>query len=478
MTKLIVFSFIISFLSFAANAANDFEISNVLGDATPGTSLTASGIVVSTNSRGFVLQDNSGTILVYVGSSFNYESYPIGTQVNLTGDVTVFGGVMELTNSTYVIMGDQRVELPAPTVINGDDMEKVITGYDTVSPYYVSFTGKTVISGSYVNIEMDGDGSSAMGSLFYATPEARALLKEGEIQTFTGYYVQKSAGKYFNISVNSIDGTTLNSIDNIKMACGNIADYHKLTSTMGGRFPITMEGEVTVVYQNGPYLYLEDPTGHMLVLNTANIEIPKYSPGDVITGFTGQYFRYISGRSQMAAIAGFSAPVRKVDSPKALLLDKAEYINEANVNRYVALHDAHIEIDPENERKMKATWMGMNQEEMDITLYNEFNGPQFDPSFEFPGKDYPFYKVGYDIMGFLTVYNGELELYPNYIYSRAISVEKVYDITPQIKVVNGIIDAPEGSHVFDMWGKECGMSPAPGIYVVRSGSSSTKVIVR
>jgi hypothetical protein len=69
---------------------------------------------------------------------------------------------------------------------------------------YVQFTGKTTVSGNYINVYMGENEGGVQGSVYYATDEVKAMAVDGTNQTYTGYFTSVSSGKYFNVIVTNI----------------------------------------------------------------------------------------------------------------------------------------------------------------------------------------------------------------------------------------------------------------------------------
>jgi hypothetical protein len=179
-----------------------FQLSNVIATVETGGTYSINGVVTAICSRGFILTDNSGSMLAYLGSA---PEYAVGDQIKAEAIISSYGTALQISNkSTFEKVGEQSYTYPTPTTY---DLAKMITAVARTTDEvceYVQFTGKTTISGNYINVYMGENEGGVQGSVYYATDEVKAMAVDGTNQTYTGYFTSVSSGKYFNVIVTNI----------------------------------------------------------------------------------------------------------------------------------------------------------------------------------------------------------------------------------------------------------------------------------
>jgi hypothetical protein len=184
-----------------------FELSNVIGSVENGGTYDINGVVTAVCSRGFFLTDNSGSILAYLGAATDFK---VGDQIKVeNATISAYGTALQIPKTaTFTKVGEQAYTYPTPTTY---DLAKMITAVARTNNEiceYVQFTGKTVVSGNYYNIDMGENEGGVQGSVYYATDEVKAMAVDGATQTYTGYFAAVSSSKYFNVIVTNITTTT------------------------------------------------------------------------------------------------------------------------------------------------------------------------------------------------------------------------------------------------------------------------------
>ena len=184
----------------------EFKMSEVISGLAKGDNAEIAGVITALCTRGYILTDKSGSILVYVGSSFDANSHPIGSQVKVAGTISSYNLGLQVDGSSMSeqIVGSQAYTYPAAPAYSSADIAAANARTTDEAAVYCQFTGKTSISGSYINVIFD-DNESVQGSIYYPTDEIKAKLADGEVQTFTGYFTAVSSkGKYFNLIATDI----------------------------------------------------------------------------------------------------------------------------------------------------------------------------------------------------------------------------------------------------------------------------------
>ncbi len=190
------------------NFDSKFEYSSVISNSlTQGTEVEVNGIVTATCTRGFILTDNGGSILVY-GSDYVAGTYSVGQLVNLKGTVGSYKNCLQIDYSSAAIspMGsDSKYTYPTPVELTADYLVAANGNADPVTAVYGTMTGTITVSGNYVNVVFDGT-TAARGSVYYASDELKAQLQDGSKYTMTGYFTQTStSGETVNANFIVVD---------------------------------------------------------------------------------------------------------------------------------------------------------------------------------------------------------------------------------------------------------------------------------
>ena len=150
------------------------------------------GTVIATYARGFLMNDGTGSILVYLGSD---KGFAAGDAVTVSGKTNVYGGLLQFGNTPVVEKtGTATVEHPTATVMDGAAMDAYLAA---PSIQYVEYTGTLTVNGSYNNVAVEG-AATAVGSIQYPQDAIKANLTNGAVIKVTGYTIGVSSGKYMN----------------------------------------------------------------------------------------------------------------------------------------------------------------------------------------------------------------------------------------------------------------------------------------
>lgn len=166
---------------------------------------TANGTVIATYARGFLLGDDTGSILVYLGED---KGYSVGDAVTVSGTTSVYGGLLQFGNtSTVTKTGTKAINTPTAIEMNGAALDAYIAN-PVVK--YVQYKGVLNISGYYYNVNVDG-ASTAVGSIAYPKDGLVDASLNGKEVIVTGYLVGVSGTKYISTMATSVvaaDGST------------------------------------------------------------------------------------------------------------------------------------------------------------------------------------------------------------------------------------------------------------------------------
>ena len=188
-----------SFGGSGNDPAPGYEMTSALGSVAVGSNVTVKGLVTAICARGFILTDNSGSILVYYASGFDATAYKVGDQVDVTGEVSAYNKGFQITGTTatVTVTGNQAYSYPSAKVLDGKACDALLGITDNQLAVFAQFTGKVTISGNFYNFTIDG-AETAIGSLYQATDEQKALFENDKTYTVTGYFTSISGGKYVN----------------------------------------------------------------------------------------------------------------------------------------------------------------------------------------------------------------------------------------------------------------------------------------
>ena len=161
------------------------------------------GTVVGITGRSLLISDETGMMLVYLGSA---PACAVGDVVKVSGTTSVYGGAKQFGQGTEVtVLSSGTVETPAAVELSAAELDAYATASD-IKPIYVKVTGTLAVSGNYYNFTMDG--CTIIGSFSYPAGAVKEALDAKADQTFSveGYIIgTASSGKYLTILVTAID---------------------------------------------------------------------------------------------------------------------------------------------------------------------------------------------------------------------------------------------------------------------------------
>ncbi len=167
-----------------------------------GTTAAVQGTIVATYARGFIVKDNTASILVYLNED---KGFVEGDVVTVSGTVSMYGGLPQFPiESTVEKTGTATVEHPTATTWTGADLEAYL---NNPAIKYVEYTGTLTINGNYYNVEVEG-ASTAVGSIQYPK-DGVVNAASGSVVKVTGYAIGVSGTKYVNtmaVKVETVDG--------------------------------------------------------------------------------------------------------------------------------------------------------------------------------------------------------------------------------------------------------------------------------
>lgn len=164
-------------------------IAEVIAGSVGATYYTTQGQVVAINGRSFLIQDNSGKILVYLGWKDNKPvvdySATIGQTVKVTGKTTTYSKLVQFSETDLVIekVSDGSFTQPTPEKFDGAAFDAYAAATPVIK--YIEYSGTLTIDGYYYNIAVDG--TDLQGSLAYPADGFVDASLNGQVVIVKGY---------------------------------------------------------------------------------------------------------------------------------------------------------------------------------------------------------------------------------------------------------------------------------------------------
>lgn len=164
--------------------------------------------VVGTYQQGFVMQDETGAILAYMGSKA--ENIPAeGSVVTVSGEGAKYGDAMQLGSTKVVSSAAGTMPTLTPTAVTADNIAGMMKAPVAT---YVKMTGTLDVSKSgsntYYNVNFLFTGSGYTGSISYPNESLNVESFDGKIVDVEGWFVNNGSrnggGKYFTVVARSI----------------------------------------------------------------------------------------------------------------------------------------------------------------------------------------------------------------------------------------------------------------------------------
>ena len=192
------------------NAAPEASVVNIADITAAGLYKVNNAWAVATYANGALLTDASGAYILAFQPS---ETPAVGEVVNIEGNVSAYGGLLQFGKGATVTKTDETKEITHPTaeVMNGAALDAYLSA-PVVK--YVEYEGTLGISTNssgtttYYNVTIDG--ATAIGSVQYPTEEIKTQLSalDGKSIKVSGYLIGVSSNKYTNTMAVSVAEVT------------------------------------------------------------------------------------------------------------------------------------------------------------------------------------------------------------------------------------------------------------------------------
>lgn len=178
------------------------------------------GTVTAVTKQGYVLTDDSGSALVYYGSSYD-KDYVVGDQVELIGTPGAYNYGPQFTSPIDLDekTGTTTYKYPTPTLVDEEFVNNTISlikdkdkTTQVIGVQYVQVYGtvvKTVDESKkkeYTNVTVNGVSASVAQVSPYQMPSSFTLNEDDKVK-INGYLVSVSGNpkRYFNIAITSVE---------------------------------------------------------------------------------------------------------------------------------------------------------------------------------------------------------------------------------------------------------------------------------
>lgn len=250
-----------------AKTAENTNYTSVLGTAKLEEKVSVKGYVSAVCTQGVIVTDNTGSILVYKASGL-----AVGDEVTVDGSISAFNKGFQLDTSkgaTIAKTGTTTVTYPAPTVLDGAALDKLLDQETDEYAKYIQVECTVAVSGNYYNFNVEG-AAKATGSFYGLSNEQKAELKDGAKITLVGYFssISKSGGAPKFVNVIATEFRT--------GGAPVVGDYTSVLGSAKLNDEVDIKGYISAVSTQGPIL--TDNGGSVLLYKTAGYEI-----GDEVT---------------------------------------------------------------------------------------------------------------------------------------------------------------------------------------------------
>ena len=170
------------------------------------------GVVLATNERGFVMQDNEAMVYVYANKT-TANIPEVGDYVSVDGDISGYQTVMQIQSDgegEVTVLEEAAPSLTAPTLesLDGAAADAYVKDPDGVR--YVKFTAATILveEGEYSTyLNFDVSGSDVIGAFQYPADSFGIADMNNKVVDLEGYAVGTRSGR-INFLVTKITEST------------------------------------------------------------------------------------------------------------------------------------------------------------------------------------------------------------------------------------------------------------------------------
>lgn len=368
------------------------------------------GQVIATHTKGFLVKDDSGTILVFK----NVDEAETGSYVSVEGPTTEYGGMKQFdTTSEVTVTGSGSWTNPAAEEWGAAEFEAYVSGTPTIE--YVTYTGtltseKNQYYQTYYNVSIDG--TDIQGSLAY--PES-SLNVDGLLEREVivhGYTVGVTgSSSYVNTMVTSIEAAEKEempdedeamSVAELYTVLEGLSDESKLNDYVAVKGYVAANNEGGNMYR---MLSIVDNTGEaksgLIVYGTDYTEETLPVGSYVIVSLKYAEFDNYNGLYEVKNGTIFTTgKTAEMNVPEIDAADAGKYLGQyVTVKGLTPIESAETWVVNNTTTNTPFTDASGDSILARVTKYAEF-------------KDEAIAHVTADLSGVMQVYNGDYQIFP------------------------------------------------------------------
>ena len=288
-----------------------------------GASYEITGTVLLTNAQSFILTDETGSILVYKGSSWVCD-VAAGDEVTISGVTTTYAKAVQFGADTEYTKTGKRNDFAYVDAEVLDGAKVTALGdLDVANIKLVTIKGVLAVSGNYYNVTIEG--TNYVGSITYPADKEFVNSFNGKEIEITGFYTGISGTKYFNIMYIDID------------IVDDENDNSTISDALYGELGASYEITGTVLLTNAQSFILTDDTGSILVYKGSSWTCDVAAGDEVtISGVTTTYAKAV----QFGADTEYTKTGNKVN----LVYGESEELDGAKVTGLADLNYVSVKL--------------------------------------------------------------------------------------------------------------------------------------
>ncbi len=169
-----------------------------------GEQFTVAGTVAAVTLKSFIVVDNTGALNIYTNALPAVEGteLKIGDNVTITGTRDEYSNVAQLASPVVSMRDGNSYTLPTASEIDAAGLDAYI---DNPVVKKVKVAGTYSVSGSYVNLNVEGLSVAAGGSFYQLPSSILGDITSGTPVIVEGFLVGYNGGKFINIHATKME---------------------------------------------------------------------------------------------------------------------------------------------------------------------------------------------------------------------------------------------------------------------------------
>lgn len=189
--------------NFGGTTVEETEMTSVLtSDLSSGEEVNVVGVVTAICTKGFILSDKAGSILVY-SNNYPAGTYKTGDQLNVTATLGYYKNCLQIPydDATIKPVKTESYTYPEPVAFTPDMLKEHNSVTTPCTAVYGTITGTVLIDGNYMNLMFDGR-SDVRGSIYNLDDSFKGIMTDGAKVTLDCYFTQTSqSGEIVNANL-------------------------------------------------------------------------------------------------------------------------------------------------------------------------------------------------------------------------------------------------------------------------------------